>query len=183
MTSLNRVSAPLPRAIAGAALLSLVLAGCSSTHGTPISGSGPTSARTATSQPPDWNPVTKLPQTPGHGPTTVTVDDQTQTWDDPVRCFTASDGTYNVLVTQNPSLPKAIGVVFDSPDSTDIKRVNITLPPDGLVGVIYMAGDANFSGDATATKAGGTYTISGHGMQGVGIAPQQRSFKIKVTCP
>jgi Mycobacterium 19 kDa lipoprotein antigen len=183
MTFVNRVSASLPRVIARATLLSLVLAGCSANHGTSSNRLGPTSAPSTTSQPPAWNPVTKLPGTPGHGPTTVTVDGQTQTLNDPVRCFTASDGTYNVLVTRNPSLPQAIGVVFASPDSTDVKRVNITLPPAGSVAVMYMADDASFTGDAAATKAGSTYKISGHGMQGVGIAPKQRSFDVEVTCP
>jgi lipoprotein LpqH len=143
--------------IAGAAIAVAVMSGCSGTSSTKTSPpSGSASA----------------------GPTAVIVDAQNQNVSGPVSC-TAADANTNVAIGEATT---GVGAVLSNDSPPAVHSVGL----GSVNGVTLGYSDAAPSqGNASATKSGSTYKISGTAV-GLDTSSQQsvtKSFELDFTCP
>ena len=113
----------------------------------------------------------------GAGTATVTIDGQPKDIQGQVVCSTAA-GSFNIAVGQQDT-----GVaVMMAPDASKVTSVGL----GNVNGVVMGYQEGAPGGQASATKDGQTYTISGTAT-GVDMAnpmqPMTKPFEIKVNCP
>ncbi len=163
-------------AVGGAALVIAGLSGCSSDNksssestASETSAAASTSAA-ATSAPPESSAAAES------GATKVTIDGQDQAVQGSVVCAT-SGGNVNIAIGEGLT---AIAAVV-SEDGTSVSSVGL-----GNVNGVTLGFTQGMGGEATATKADKTYTISGTAT-GIDIANPtnqiSKPFEITVTCP
>src|ERR1700758_4189605 len=100
----------------------------------------------------------------------VTIDGKEQKVDGSVRCSQTLGVTINIGTTAIVNL--------STTDPPEVRSVNIH-GDDGVLTYQNFIG----GGDATATKSGNTYKITGHANQLSTSGVQSRAFEIDVTCP
>lgn len=163
-------------AVGGAALVIAGLSGCSSDNksssestASETSAAASTSAA-VTSAPPESSAAAES------GATKVTIDGQDQAVQGSVVCAT-SGGNVNIAIGEG--LTGIAAVV--SEDGTSVSSVGL-----GNVNGVTLGFTQGMGGEATATKADKTYTISGTAT-GIDIANPtnqiSKPFEITVTCP
>jgi lipoprotein LpqH len=156
--------------VGGAAIVVAGLTGCSSRNSQEGTGAAQdTSRATATSE--------AATTTAARGTAEVTVDGKSMDINGQVVC-SAAVGTMNIAVGEQTT---GIAVVM-SPDASKVTSVGLG-NVDGVV-MGYQVGAPG--GNASATKDGNTYTVTGTAT-GVDMAnpmqPMTKPFEIKVTCP
>jgi len=151
-------------AVAGAAVLAVGLSGCSSNKTS--TGNGGTSAGATSAA------------TGGGGGTKVTIDGKDQNVNAGSVVCTNAGGNINIAIGGSGS---GIDAVLSDGNPPDVKSVGL-----GNVNGVTLAYAAGAGGDASATKTGSSYKITGHAT-GVDMAnptqPVKKPFEIDVTCP
>lgn len=155
-------------AVAGAAILAAGLSGCSSNDSKESSGESPAATTTA--------------QGGGGGAgaagTKVMIDGQDQNVTGSIVCTTAA-GNVNIAIG---GAATGIAAVLTDADPPEVKSVGL----GNVNGVTLGYTSGTGQGEATATKDGSTYKISGTAT-GVDMAnpmqPVNKPFEIDVTCP
>ena len=158
--------------VTGAAIVVAGLAGCSSkSEERPAAGTdaSTSSAVTATS----GAAIAEA----GAGGATVTIDGQPREIQGQIACTTAM-GNFSIAIGE-----QATGVaVMMTPDASRVTSVGL----GNVDGVTMGYQDGAPGGNATATKDGQTYTVSGTAT-GIDMAnptqPMTKPFEITVTCP
>jgi lipoprotein LpqH len=158
----------------GAAVLVVGLSGCSSdkkSEGASSATATPTVSATASAS------AGGVSAAAGSGTATVTIDGQPKDIQGQVVCAT-SGGNVNIAIGQ-----AATGIaVIMAEDATTVTSVGL----GNINGVALGFQDGAPGGNASATKDGKTYTISGTA-SGVDMAnpmqPITKPFEIAVTCP
>jgi lipoprotein LpqH len=158
----------------GAAILVVGLSGCSSdkkSEGASSATATPTVSATASAS------AGGVSAAAGSGTATVTIDGQPKDIQGQVVCAT-SGGNVNIAIGQ-----AATGIaVIMAEDATTVTSVGL----GNINGVALGFQDGAPGGNASATKDGKTYTISGTA-SGVDMAnpmqPITKPFEIAVTCP
>jgi len=160
--------------VGGAAILVVGLSGCSSdkkSEGASSATTTPTVSATASAS------AGGVSAAAGSGTATVTIDGQPKDIQGQVVCAT-SGGNVNIAIGQ-----AATGIaVIMAEDATTVTSVGL----GNINGVALGFQDGAPGGNASATKDGKTYTISGTA-SGVDMAnpmqPITKPFEIAVTCP
>lgn len=156
--------------VGGAAVVIAGLSGCSSDDKS--SSSSATSEATSTSV----SSSASASATAAPGGTKVTIDGQDQQVNGTVVC-SAMGGNMNIAIGDAATGIAAVVSEGDSPTVTSVGLGNVN-------GVTLAVGAG--AGEATATKDGSTYTISGNAT-GIDMAnpmaPVTKPFAIEVTCP
>jgi lipoprotein LpqH len=161
--------------VAGAAVLVAGLSGCSKDEKKPEST---TSAATTTSAAATTSAAGSASATASAGSAKVTIDGQAQNVQGQVVCATAG-GNLNIAIGEAMT---GIAAVL-SADASTVQSVGL-----GNVNGVTLGYTAGVPGgaNATATKDGNTYKISGTAT-GVDMAnpmqPVTKPFEIQVTCP
>jgi lipoprotein LpqH len=161
-TKENRVKRGFLVAVGGAAIVIAGLSGCSSEEKsespTTTAGNGTAAA--------------------GSGETKVTIDGQDQNVQGTIAC-SSMGGNMNIAIGDATT---GIGAVISSGDSPTVQSVGLGNVNGVTLG--YQSGTGQ--GEATATKDGNTYKISGTAT-GIDMAnpmqPVNKPFEIEVTCP
>jgi ipoprotein LpqH len=158
--------------VGGAAVLIAGLSGCSSGDKSAES----TTTTEATSATATTSAAESPTATAAPGGTKVTIDGQDQQVNGTVVC-SAMGGNMNIAIGEAATGIAAVISEGDSPTVTSVGLGNVN-------GVTLAVGAG--AGDATATKDGNTYTISGNAT-GIDMAnpmaPVTKPFAIEVTCP
>lgn len=167
-------------AIGGAAVIIAGLSGCSSDKSTEASSDA--SATTSAEASPTTSASVSAGDataTTGAGTARVTIDGQDHPVEGTVVCATVA-GNVTLTVGQGMTAVSATVSEGDQPSVTAVALGNV----DG-VSLGYTSGVPG--GDATATKAGSEYTITGHatGMDTANpmAGPVTKPFELAVTCP
>ena len=154
-------------AVAGAAILVAGISGCSSHKSTP-SGSGTTSGASTSASAGGGG---------GAGPTVI-IDGKNQNVSGSVVCTTAG-GNVNIAIG---GAATGIGAVLTDANPPQVKSVGL----GNVNGVTLGYTQGTGQGEATATKTGNSYKITGTAT-GVDMAhptqPVNKPFEIDVTCP
>ena len=162
-------------AIGGAALVIAGLSGCSSDKSSSSSTASETSAA-ASSAETSAAATESSSATAGTGTTQVTIDGQDQAVEGSVVCA-AMGGNMNIAI--GDAMTGIAAVV--SEDGTTVTSVGL-----GNVNGVTLGYAQGTGGEATGSKDGNTYTISGTAT-GVDMAnpltPVNKPFEIVVTCP
>lgn len=158
--------------VGGAAIVVAGLVGCSSKKsdtGSEKASQAPSSAVSATAG--------SVTASAGSGTAKVTIDGKPKEIAGQIGCTTAA-GNLNIGIGDAST---GIAVVM-TPDGSDVTSVGLGNVDGVVMGFQKGAGGAN----ATATKDGNTYKISGTA-SGVDMAnpmaPMTKPFEIEVTCP
>lgn len=158
-------------AVSGAALLIAGLSGCSSDDkSSSASSSSETSAAASSAS---ESPTAAS----GSGTTKVVIDGQEQAVNGSIVCA-AMAGNVNIAIGEGTT---GIAAVVSEGDSPTVTSVGL-----GNVNGVTLGYAAGAGGEATATKDGNTYTITGTAT-GVDMSnptsPVNKPFEIEVTCP
>lgn len=168
-------------ALGGAAIVVSGLAGCSSDKSVKESVESATdTAKSAVSS--ATSAVTSatdaIKGNPEAGAAKVSIDGQEQTVEGTVVC-TAMGGNVQIAIG---NATQGIGAQVSEGDNPTVKQVGL----GNVNGVALGYAEGAPGGEATATKDGNTYTITGTAT-GVDMAnpmqPLTKPFEIKVTCP
>jgi ipoprotein LpqH len=168
-------------AISGAAIVVGGLAGCSSDKSAEENATSATdTAKTAASE--ATSAVTSatdaIKGNPAAGAATVSIDGQDQNVEGTVVC-TAMGGNVQIAIGNATT---GIGAQVSEGDSPTVKQVGL----GNVNGVALGFAEGAPGGEATATKDGNTYKITGTAT-GVDMAnpmqPMTKPFEIAVTCP
>ena len=147
----------LTAAVAGAAILAAGISGCSSNKGTTASGGGVTAST--------------------NGSTTVIIDGKNQNVTGSVVCSTAGGNTTIAI----GGAATGIGAVLTDANPPGVKSVGL----GNVNGVTLTYAQGSGQGNASATKNGNSYKITGTAT-GVDMAnpmqPVSKSFEIDATC-
>ena len=147
----------LTAAVAGAAILAAGISGCSSNKGTTASGGGVTAST--------------------NGSTTVIIDGKNQNVTGSVVCTTAGGNTTIAI----GGAATGIGAVLTDANPPGVKSVGL----GNVNGVTLSYAQGSGQGNASATKNGNSYKITGTAT-GVDMAnptqPVSKSFEIDATC-
>jgi lipoprotein LpqH len=147
----------LTAAVAGAAILAAGISGCSSNKGTTASGGGVTAST--------------------NGSTTVIIDGKNQNVTGSVVCSTAGGNTTIAI----GGAATGIGAVLTDANPPGVKSVGL----GNVNGVTLSYAQGSGQGNASATKNGNSYKITGTAT-GVDMAnptqPVSKSFEIDATC-
>ena len=147
----------LTAAVAGAAILAAGISGCSSNKGTTASGGGVTAST--------------------NGSTTVIIDGKNQNVTGSVVCTTAGGNTTIAI----GGAATGIGAVLTDANPPGVKSVGL----GNVNGVTLTYAQGSGQGNASATKNGNSYKITGTAT-GVDMAnptqPVSKSFEIDATC-
>ena len=147
----------LTAAVAGAAILAAGISGCSSNKGTTASGGGVTAST--------------------NGSTTVIIDGKNQNVTGSVVCTTAGGNTTIAI----GGAATGIGAVLTDANPPGVKSVGL----GNVNGVTLSYAQGSGQGNASATKNGNSYKITGTAT-GVDMAnpmqPVNKPFEIDVTC-
>ena len=147
----------LTAAVAGAAILAAGISGCSSNKGTTASGGGVTAST--------------------NGSTTVIIDGKNQNVTGSVVCTTAGGNTTIAI----GGAATGIGAVLTDANPPGVKSVGL----GNVNGVTLTYAQGSGQGNASATKNGNSYKITGTAT-GVDMAnpmqPVNKPFEIDVTC-
>jgi ipoprotein LpqH len=167
-------------ALGGAAIVVGGLAGCSSDKSVSENASSATetaksAASSATSAATSATDAVK--GNPPAGQAVVTIDGTPQTINGAVVC-TAMGGNYNIAIGE-ATTGVAVVLAEDASKVTSVGLGNVN-------GVVLGFQDGAPGGEASATKDGNTYTVTGKAT-GVDMAnpmaPVTKPFEVKVTCP
>ena len=147
----------LTAAVAGAAILAAGISGCSSNKGTTASGGGVTAST--------------------NGSTTVIIDGKNQNVTGSVVCSTAGGNTTIAI----GGAATGISAVLSDANPPQVKSVGL----GNVNGVTLSYAQGSGQGNASATKNGNSYKITGTAT-GVDMAnptqPVSKSFEIDATC-
>jgi lipoprotein LpqH len=162
--------------VGGAAVLLAGLVGCSSDKKSETSAS---SSEKVTASPSSVVSATSgsMTASAGAGTAKVTIDGQPKEMQGQIACTTAM-GNLNIAIGDASS---GVAVVM-SPDASKVTSVGL----GNINGVALGFQDGAPGGNASATKDGNTYKVSGTAT-GVDMAnpmqPMTKPFEIEVTCP
>lgn len=147
-------------------------AGCSSGNKTPA----PTSTSSAPSSSASGNPGSSAAPAPATPPAKVTLDGQPVPVTDPVDC-NAKDGKFSIAIGQ-----PFIGVIAALEQDASVVHLVGLGEVDGLT---YNFNEGVSGENASATKSGNTYHITGvaDGTDTAGKHQAKKPFSIDVTCP